>query len=159
MFMNFWPGQADNPEAGEVHREFGARYGRIPVTAISDSLTEDDVAPWRQQTTIVPRAEAPARVKELKDSTDGTIVTYGSRVTWNALLAAGLIDELHLIVGATALGAGTPIFTAPVSGLTTAECRRLDGSDNVLLRYTAATRSATRADRETVGDRAPGPRL
>jgi len=24
MFMGFWPGQAGNPEAGEVHREFGA---------------------------------------------------------------------------------------------------------------------------------------
>jgi dihydrofolate reductase len=136
MFMGFWPGQAGNPAAGEVHREFGARYGRIPVTVVSDSLTADEVAPWREQTTIVPRADAPARVKELKATTEGDVVTFGSRITWNALLAAGLVDELHLIVGATALGAGTPIFTASAGGLSTAECRRLDGSDNVLLRYT-----------------------
>lgn len=138
MFLGFWPGQAGNPAAPEVHREFGARYGRIPVTVVSDSLTADDVAPWREQTTVVPRADAPARVTQLKARTEGDIVTFGSRVTWNALLAAGLVDELHLIVGATVLGTGTPIFTAPAGGLATTECRRLDGSDNVLLRYTTS---------------------
>ncbi|MGV9375235.1 hypothetical protein ACWDRB_05445 [Nonomuraea sp. NPDC003707] len=61
--------------------------------------------------------------------------TFGSRITWNALLRAGLVDELHLVVGAKALGEGTPIFPQPVDGFTVAEVRRLDGSGNVLLRY------------------------
>lgn len=139
MFMGFWPAQANNPEASEVNREFGGIYGRIPVNVVSDSLTAEDVAQWQEQTTIVRRADVQARVKELKASSTGDIVTFGSRITWNALLAAGLVDELHLVVGATALGEGTPIFTAPVSGLTLAEIRQLDGSDNSLLRYTVAS--------------------
>ncbi|WP_188191904.1 dihydrofolate reductase family protein [Nonomuraea sp. SYSU D8015] len=136
MFMGFWPAQAANPEAGEVHREFGEIYGRIPVNVISDSLTGDDVAQWQQQTTVIPRAPAQTYVKELKDGSDGDIVTFGSRVTWNALLVAGLVDELHLIVGANALGDGTPAFTSAANGLSLAETRRFDDSDNVLLRYT-----------------------
>lgn len=46
----------------------------------------------------------------------------------------GLVDELHLIVGATGLGSGTPIFTGAVGGLRLEEARKLDGSGNVLLR-------------------------
>ncbi|GLH95428.1 dihydrofolate reductase family protein [Phytohabitans aurantiacus] len=135
MFMGFWPAQADNPQAGDVHREFGAIYSRIPVTVVSDTLTAQDIEPWQERTTLVGRADAAERVKQLKAG-GGDIVTFGSRVTWNGLLAAGLVDELHLIVGATALGEGTPIFTAPVTGLAPAEVRQLEGSDNVLLRYT-----------------------
>lgn len=48
------------------------------------------------------------------------------------------MDELHLVVGPTVLGDGTPIFAAPVSGLTLLDTRRFEGSDNVVLRYTAA---------------------
>jgi dihydrofolate reductase len=138
MFMGFWPAQADNPEAGEVHREFGEIYRRIPVTVVSDSLTPADVERWREQTTVVPRDEATTRVKDLKANAGGDIVVFGSRITWNALLAAGLVDEVHLIVGATALGEGTPAFTAPVGSLAPVECRRLDGSASILLRYTLA---------------------
>ncbi|MBE1592902.1 dihydrofolate reductase family protein [Nonomuraea angiospora] len=135
MFMGFWPAQADNPEASPVNQEFGGIYGRIEVSVVSDSLTDEDIAPWADRTTVVKRAEAEGWVKELKQRAGGDIVTFGSRITWNALLRAGLVDELHLVVGAKALGEGTPIFTQPVEGFTVEEVRRLDGSDNVLLRY------------------------
>jgi riboflavin biosynthesis pyrimidine reductase len=52
------------------------------------------------------------------------------------LLAAGLVDELHLILGAAVVGGDTPLFgTRPLGPLRLAEIRRFDGSDNVLLRY------------------------
>jgi dihydrofolate reductase len=135
MFMGFWPAQADNPEAPTVHREFGKIYGRIPVTVVSDSLTATDVAPWADQTTVVARAEAEVWVREVKERVSGDVLTFASRTTWNALLQAGLVDELHLMVGATALGDGVSVFTEPVSGLVPAETRRFDGSTNLLLRY------------------------
>ncbi|MFG2004923.1 dihydrofolate reductase family protein [Spirillospora sp. NPDC048911] len=137
MFMGFWPAQAGNPEAPAVHQEFGGIYGRIKVNVISDSLTSDDIAPWSEQTTVIGRAEAESRVKELKQQADGDLVTFGSRITWNALLQAGLVDELHLVVGPAALGTGTPVFTGASGRLRLAEIRRLDGSDSVVLRYEA----------------------
>ena len=112
------------------HRAFGELYGRLPVSVISDSLTAAEVTP---ETTVVPRARAQAHVQEL----DGVVVVFGSRVTWTALLAAGLVDEVHLVVGATVLGGGTPLFTARVAGLITVGVERLEGSDNVVLRYRA----------------------
>ena len=56
---------------------------------------------------------------------------------WNGLLAKGLVDELHLMVGPAALGGGTPIFGQPMTGRLI-EARRFDGSENVLLRYEVA---------------------
>jgi len=73
-------------------------------------------------------------VARLKASGEGEIVVFGSRTLWQRLLAAGLVDELHLMVGATVLAGGTPLFVVPQS-LTLQSCRRFDGSDNVLLIY------------------------
>ena len=55
---------------------------------------------------------------------------------WNGLLALGLVDELHLIVGPSPLEDGTPAFTAPAE-LSLLGTRTFDGSSNVLLRYSA----------------------
>lgn len=74
-------------------------------------------------------------INERRAEHGGDILVYGSRTLWNSLLADGLVDELHLLVGAVVLGGGTPIFDAPSKGLTLLEARRSDGSDNVLLRY------------------------
>lgn len=40
----------------------------------------------------------------------GNILIFGSRTLWNALLTDGLVDELHLMIGPVALGAGTALF-------------------------------------------------
>jgi dihydrofolate reductase len=60
---------------------------------------------------------------------------FGSRTLWNDLLVAGLVDELHLMIGAAVLGGGTPAFGAEPVGLRLVSTRRRDGSDNLLLRY------------------------
>ncbi|MGH9226099.1 MAG: hypothetical protein ACRD2W_20470 [Acidimicrobiales bacterium] len=49
---------------------------------------------------------------------------------------AGLVDEVHPIVGPAALGDGTPTFSVPAD-LTLREAPRFDGSNNVPLRYAA----------------------
>ena len=52
------------------------------------------------------------------------------------LLSHGLVDELHLIVGAVVLGSGTPAVASETGAtLRRIEVRQLDGSDNVLMRY------------------------
>jgi dihydrofolate reductase len=138
-FMGFWPPQADNPEATEVQREIGRIWKKIDKVAISDSLTADDVEPWGATTTLVPRAEAESRVAALKEGPGREILVFGSRVMWTDLLKAGLVDQIHLLVGAGAVAGGTPLFDAPVTGLGLLDHRRI-GADMLLLRYEVASR-------------------
>ena len=137
----YWPAVAANPDVAELHRETGQRNNEIQKVVVSDALTPDDTAPWTETTTIVPRADARQAVAELKDQPGKDILMFGSRTLWNDLLVAGLVDELHLMVGATVLGGGTPAFgAAPVPPLRLVNTRRRDGSDNLLLRYEVVSR-------------------
>ena len=131
------PAVANNPDVADLHCETGQRNNEIQKVVVSDSLTEDGTKPWTDTTTIVRRADAHPFVAELKDRPGKDILMFGSRTLWNDLLVAGLVDELHLMVGASVLGGGTPAFgagLAPLLRLLTT--RRRDGSENVLLRYT-----------------------
>lgn len=48
----------------------------------------------------------PATIQKLKDDTDGTVYISGSGMLVRALLAEGMVDELHLFVYPVALGSG-----------------------------------------------------
>jgi dihydrofolate reductase len=63
---------------------------------------------------------------------------FGSRTLWNDLLAAGLVDELHLMVGHVVLGGGTPAFGDLTPSLRLLGTRTWEGSSNVLVRYVPA---------------------
>jgi dihydrofolate reductase len=133
-FMGFWPALVDDPDATDTAREIGRVYRTIDKVVVSDSLTTDDIAPWGDTTTIVPRAEAASRVADLKEGPGRDILTFGSRVMWSELRKAGLVDELHLLVGGGVLAGGTPVFDAPLEGLRRLEHRQV-GDNAVLLRY------------------------
>ena len=148
---SYWPAIADNPErspavaanpdVADIHRETSRRNNEIPKVVVSDSLTAADTAPWTETTTIVRRADARRAVAELKDEPGDEILMFGSRTLWNDLLSAGLVDELHLMLGAAVLGGGTPAFgTEPVARLRLLDTRRREGSDNVLVRYAVGKR-------------------
>jgi len=134
-FMSFWPGMADNPEAGPVHREIGRLNRDLPKVVVSDSLTEADLGERAGTTTVVRRAEAHDRIRALKAGDGGDVVVFGSRTLWHDLLAAGLVDELHLLVGPAAVGGGTPAFEGPTPVMTLLGHEGFEGSPNVLLRY------------------------
>jgi dihydrofolate reductase len=150
---SYWPAVAENPatspavvnkpDVADLHRETGQRNNQIHKVVVSDSLTADDTAPWTDTTTIVRRADAHRAVAELKKQQGKEILMFGSRTLWNDLLVAGLVDELHLMIGAAVLGEGTRAFTAgPVPPLRLLDARRRDGSDNLLLRYKVVSRTA-----------------
>ena len=56
---------------------------------------------------------------------------------WNPLLEAGLVDELHVLVGPALLGSGTKLYTRARTPLRLLESRVLPDSQLVLLRYDA----------------------
>jgi dihydrofolate reductase len=114
-----------------VSQEIARRNDAVAKVVVSDRLGPDDLGAWRDTTRVVRRADAHAAVAALP----GETLVFGSRTLWNDLLAAGLVDELHLMVGPVALGAGVPAFDGPVPPLSLAGTRRFDGSDNVVLRY------------------------
>ncbi|HEU4948419.1 MAG TPA: dihydrofolate reductase family protein [Kribbella sp.] len=147
-FKGFWAPLADAPDAAavfqddaqrrEVLREISRRNNAIEKVVVSDSLTADQTAPWTDTTRIVPRGRAHAAIAELKAGDGGDILVFGSRTLWNDLLAAGLVDELHLMVGAVVLGGGTPAFgDQKVGPLRLIDSRSFEGSDNLLIRYDA----------------------
>lgn len=132
---SFWPAIADDPDARPVLREISRLNNAIEKVVVSDSLTREQTAPW-DDTRIVRRADAHAQVAELKGQRGRDILVFGSHTMWNDLLIAGLVDELHLMIGQALLGAGTPVFEghAPVS-LRLLDSRVLEGSGLVLGRY------------------------
>jgi dihydrofolate reductase len=134
-FKSYWPSIADDPDARPVVREISRRITAIGKVVVSDSLTPDQTAPWRN-TRIIGRADAHQQIIELKSGPGREILVFGSHTFWNDLLARGLVDELHLMIGAGVLGAGTPAFQGrPPVSLRLADTRTWDGSGIVLIRY------------------------
>ena len=124
-------------------REIALLQSTVEKVVVSDSLTTDGTDPWRDTTRIVRRPDAHAQIVELKRRPGAEILAFGSRTLWNDLLAAGLVDELHLMVGPVVLGAGTPAFgVAPAEPLSLLGTRTFDGSDNLLVRYATTRVSA-----------------
>jgi dihydrofolate reductase len=133
-FKGFWPPIADDPDAAPVHREISRLDNEIDKVVVSDSLTPEQTEPWRN-TRIVTRTQAHDVIAELKRQPGRDILVVGSRTLWNDLLAHGLVDELHLMIGAVVLGVGTPTFVGQPMSLRAIDVRTWDDSENILVRY------------------------
>lgn len=72
---------------------------------VSSTLEKAD---WNNST-VFGKYDADA-IRALKDSVDGDIYISGSGTLVRALIADGLVDELHLFVYPVALGAGPRLF-------------------------------------------------
>lgn len=131
-FSEYWPSIADDPSAPPVEREISRLNTALEKVVVSDTLTE---ASWNNSR-IVKRADAHAKVAALKQRPGRDIVIFGSHILWNDLLEAGLVDELHLMIGPALLGGGTPAFeTGKPTALRLLEARVLDGSQLLLTRW------------------------
>ena len=133
----YWTQVQDDEQQPEIEREIGRLNAPLQRLVISDSLQPDPSWPWADRTRIVPVTDGPAEVARLKEGDGGTIVSFGSATTWNPLLEAGLVDELHVLVGPALLGDGTPLYRGGRRPLRLLEADRLEDSQLVRLRYDA----------------------
>lgn len=137
-FRSYWPPIADDAAQPPVEREISRLNNAIEKVVVSDTLTPAETAPWHN-TEIVKRADAHKRIADLKNVPGREILMFGSRTLWNDLLSAGLVDELHLMIGPALLGAGTPVFQGPSRvGLRLLETRPLPGDHLILTRHAPA---------------------
>ncbi|MFE7269974.1 dihydrofolate reductase family protein [Streptomyces sp. NPDC057623] len=97
-----WPERAGDP--------FADRMNSIKKYVVSSTLTEADLT-WNN-TTLVPGAEAVAKVRALRAAEGGDLAMMGSPTLVRTLIQEGLVDELQLIVMPVLLGGGKSIFPA-----------------------------------------------
>ena len=77
---------------------------------VSATLTDEAAeATWRNSKAV--GAYDPEAIRALKAEVDGDLYTSGSGTLVRAMLADGLVDELHLCVYPTTRGAGPRLFT------------------------------------------------
>jgi len=143
MFRSFWPNVAPDDEAvPPTVREIARLVAAAGKLVVSDTLAPDPAGPWAEAE-HVRRGDAHARIRQLRARQDRDLLIYGSPVLASDLLAHGLVDELHLLMGNVVLGEGVPALQkAAARPLRLVGQQRLDGSDTVHLHY--ACRSADR---------------
>jgi dihydrofolate reductase len=99
-----WPGRAG---AGDPFADW---INGAQKYVVSDSLTEADLS-WGPAA-IISGADLLAEVSARRERPGGDIFAYGSLSVVRALLAAGLIDELVLMIEPITLGGGKTLFPA-----------------------------------------------
>ena len=99
MFEPAWSTRTAEDDPGAPFFNDTTKY------VVSGTLNE---ATWRNSELVGPYD--PDRIRRLKDEVDGDLYVSGSGTLVRALLADGLVDELHLFVYPVAVGTGIRLF-------------------------------------------------
>jgi dihydrofolate reductase len=99
----FIPAWASGPP-GETQESIDW-MNNTPKVVISNTLTE---SPW--ENAVVAGGDLTETVNRLKAEPGGDMIAYGGSTLVSNLIANGLLDEIHLFVNPTAIGAGIPVF-------------------------------------------------
>jgi dihydrofolate reductase len=99
MFAPAWAGRSAEEDPGAPFMNDSPKYvvGASPLSA-----------QWSNSVPIGPY-DAGA-IRDLKDRTEGNLYVSGSGTLVHAMLADGLVNEVHLFVYPLALGAGQKLF-------------------------------------------------
>jgi dihydrofolate reductase len=113
MFEPAWSSRTAEADPGAPFFNDTAKY------VVSATL---EAATWRNSTVVGPYDRES--IRRLKAEVDGDLYVSGSGTLARALLADGLVDQLHLFVYPLTLGAGPRLFPegAPPCTLSLAAC-------------------------------------
>jgi dihydrofolate reductase len=100
-FARDWP-QIANPDP------YTARMNSLPKYVVTSTLTEGSWHP-----TTVLRGDPVKSVGELRAQPGRELQIHGSARLGNALLAAGLVDILRLVIAPTVIGSGRRLIEHP----------------------------------------------
>jgi dihydrofolate reductase len=129
-FANAWPHISDPDDP------FTERMNGLPKYVASDTLTD---ATWSPSTIL--RGDIAAQVGQLKAGPGRELQLHGSARLAQALLAAGLIDEVRLVVTPTVLGQGRRLFPTegPAVGMRVTHNSTTPGGLTILVLETTGT--------------------
>mgnify|MGYP003744879679 CR=1 FL=1 len=133
----FWSAVAADDAQSDRDHEIAEAVLTRDAVVISDTMVILPGDPWSATTRVVPRSAAEDEVRALASGDGGDILMFGSATTWNPLLAAGLVDEVIVLVGAALMGEGSKLYSGPRVGLSLLSARTLPDSQLVELRYAA----------------------
>lgn len=95
----------DWPRITDPDDPFTERMNGLPKYVASHSLKTADWAP-----TTILSGDIAAQVSELKQESGRELQIHGSATLAQSLLAAGLLDELRLVIAPVVLGCGRRLF-------------------------------------------------
>nr|UDM84213.1 dihydrofolate reductase family protein [Streptomyces sp.] len=96
-FARDWPQMTEHP--------FAATMNGLPKYVVSQTLTK---AEWNPSTIL--SGDIPAQVAEVKRRPGRELQIHGSARLGQSLLAAGLVDELRLVIAPVVVGTGRRLF-------------------------------------------------
>jgi dihydrofolate reductase len=125
-FAKAWPDMEHS--AGE----YGEKMNAFPKYVLSSTLTE---ATWNNSTILSGPLEE--EIPRLKERVAGPILVAGSGTLVQGLVAAGLVDELRLMVFPIVLGSGRRLFgeSAEPATFTLTDVRRVGPDGVAVLTY------------------------
>ncbi|WP_031161900.1 dihydrofolate reductase family protein [Streptosporangium roseum] len=94
----YWP-------TADMDEDFAKFINNAQKYVVSNTLEKAD---WNNTTVV--SGDIAARLREIKEQTDGDIQMSGSATTVRWLLANGLLDELNLLIHPIAVGHGRRLF-------------------------------------------------
>lgn len=125
MFEQGWANRTVEDDPGAPFFNDTTKY------VVSSTLTDPT---WRNSTVVGPYDAD--RIRRLKGEVDGNLYTSGSGMLVRAMLADGLVDELHLFVFPLTRASGPRLFPAdaPPANFSLAACEAY-GNGVVYLQY------------------------